>query len=68
MSYGIGNVIKDTLTGNLKIAETDNSANRWNICQQCEFFRPATLTCGQCGCFMPAKTKLQNSSCPVGKW
>ncbi len=41
---------------------------RFNMCKECPFFINMTGTCKKCGCFMDAKTKLSNASCPVGKW
>ena len=41
---------------------------RLSICQTCEFFKPRTQQCRKCGCFMKLKTKLEKSSCPIGKW
>ena len=41
---------------------------RLEICKGCDFFRPRTQTCQKCGCFMAAKSMLQNAKCPIGKW
>ena len=41
---------------------------RLEICKGCDFFRPRTQTCKKCGCFMAAKSMLQNAKCPIGKW
>jgi hypothetical protein len=46
----------------------DIAKSRLEICKTCEFFRPRTQTCQKCGCFMAAKSMLQNAKCPVGKW
>ena len=27
-----------------------------------------TYVCKQCGCFMPVKTRLRSSNCPLQKW
>lgn len=39
---------------------------RIRICKQCEHYR--MFICSQCGCFMPAKTRLRNAKCPIDKW
>lgn len=39
---------------------------RIKVCQTCEYYK--AFICIKCGCFMPVKTKLKGSSCPVGKW
>lgn len=64
--YSFIDAVKDTLKGDF--SDGDISRERYSICQGCEFFKHATFTCGKCGCFMPAKTKLKNADCPVGKW
>ena len=53
--------------------------DRLSICRDCEHYVQKTKSCGDlvkeaftdsklCGCYMPAKTKLKTSSCPLGKW
>jgi hypothetical protein len=41
---------------------------RITICMSCDRFSKYTRLCKECGCFMPAKTKLRGSFCPIGKW
>ena len=41
---------------------------RVNICNNCDKKRNITNTCGECGCFIPAKTRSKHSSCPLGHW
>ena len=41
---------------------------RMDICRSCDRLNNITKTCKECGCFMPAKTKIPNESCPIGKW
>lgn len=40
---------------------------RLAICKACPKLLP-TGNCSQCGCFMSAKVKLPNASCPLHKW
>ena len=40
---------------------------RITICVNCEHFKP-TKVCNICNCFMPAKVRSVNSTCPKGKW
>lgn len=42
--------------------------DRMKMCLQCEHFFKPTRQCIKCGCFMPVKVRLKNSSCPVKKW
>lgn len=54
------------------------------VCQMCKHYKAATKSCGTlgvptvveddgysarlCGCFMPVKTKLKASKCPLDHW
>lgn len=68
MTYGIGDVIKDAVTGKLQISPGELAQQRYAICNACPVFNSTIMTCGDCGCFMPAKTKLKEATCPRGKW
>lgn len=39
---------------------------RIKICRECEHY--TMFVCKQCGCFMPAKTRLKMAECPIKKW
>lgn len=41
---------------------------RFDICLSCPELIKLTKQCKKCGCFMALKTKLENASCPIGKW
>jgi len=45
---------------------TDPKA-RMDICNTCPF-KGDDNRCGKCGCFLPAKTRVKRSSCPIGRW
>lgn len=45
---------------------TDPSA-RMEICNTCPF-KGDDQRCGKCGCFLPAKTRVAKSTCPIGRW
>jgi hypothetical protein len=45
----------------------DEQQNRYATCEDCPHLTVAK-TCTQCGCFMPAKTKLKYAVCPIEKW
>lgn len=48
---------------------TDDVANlRLEICNSCPHLIQLTKQCKKCGCFMAVKTKIEASTCPVGKW
>ena len=46
----------------------DISESRFSICKECPELIKLTSQCKKCGCFMSAKTKLKNATCPLGKW
>ena len=52
----------DLVTGGV----TDPSA-RMEICNTCPF-KGDDQRCGKCGCFLPAKTRVAKSTCPIGRW
>lgn len=41
---------------------------RFNICKSCDQFHKQTEFCRICGCFMPIKTYVPTTSCPIKKW
>jgi hypothetical protein len=44
------------------------SKARMDICKQCDQYLSGPLICNKCVCFLPAKTKLANTECPLQKW
>jgi len=40
---------------------------RYEICKGCEYLTKLRF-CGQCGCFMPLKVRIESVSCPIKKW
>lgn len=57
----------DLFNKNLGRVETVVAAERLAICKECPKLL-LTGNCTECGCFMSAKVKLPNASCPLGKW
>ena len=43
-----------------------DNTERMNICRGCPRF--VMDFCRECGCFMPLKTAMEHSECPLGKW
>ena len=58
----------DILDPNAKYADKKISEYRLKVCLDCPQLIPFTKQCKKCGCFMSVKTKLENASCPLGKW
>ena len=50
------------------ILTSEEKETRMNICNSCEFLFKPLNTCKKCGCFIPAKTALADSHCPINKW
>ena len=40
---------------------------RWDHCKGCTFLTKNNR-CRKCGCFMKAKVKFKQASCPIGIW
>lgn len=58
----------DLVNPNTEWAEESLSNERYSICKSCPELIKLTKQCKKCGCFMPAKTKLQLATCPLSKW
>jgi hypothetical protein len=58
----------DFLNPNTEYATKEEADKRYSICDFCPEFISLTKTCKKCGCFMAAKTRLKNATCPLGKW
>lgn len=58
----------DLLNANKARLSDELQQERMEICKKCPFFVKFTQQCTKCGCIMPAKTKLADAFCPVGKW
>jgi hypothetical protein len=51
-----------------EMADQDVAKSRMDICKGCPELIQITNQCKKCGCFMSAKTKLKNATCPLNKW
>lgn len=49
------------------LARTEVAKDRLDTCKSCPRLRAGSI-CSLCGCFMQAKTKLENATCPENKW
>ena len=48
--------------------EKENAERRYEVCKECPKFVKLSTQCKICLCFMPIKTKLNMTECPMGKW
>jgi hypothetical protein len=53
---------------NMEYVNDEVRNTRMSLCLGCEHLIKLTTQCKKCGCFMTAKTKLENAVCPIGKW
>ena len=52
-----------------RILVSENIRNdRLITCSSCVYRIESVNLCSKCGCYLPAKTKLAGSACPIGKW
>ena len=58
--------IKDPIRFDLKVSEELHD-QRAETCKNCEKLNKLRF-CDECGCFMPLKTWLKMSQCPLNKW
>lgn len=58
----------DLFNKNKARSEESLQKERMAICESCPFFISLTRQCKKCGCFMDAKTKLADATCPENKW
>lgn len=47
-------------------ASKEDALARKEICETCP--SKAVLICGECGCLIAAKVRLNSASCPLNKW
>lgn len=50
------------------LVDDETAKERYNICLGCEKFHSTTKVCKICHCYLPGKTKIAGSSCPIKKW
>lgn len=58
----------DLLNPNKGQVSSEKQLMRFDICKACPELIPITSQCKKCGCLMLLKTKLENATCPIGKW
>jgi hypothetical protein len=58
----------DAVLGTAEEAPAEVAEARYAICKACPELINLTKQCKKCGCFMAMKTKLNNVTCPIGKW
>jgi hypothetical protein len=62
------NVIPIDLLNKNNYIEKVESDKRMQTCLGCEHLIKLTHQCKKCGCLMNLKTKLNDATCPIGKW
>lgn len=59
--------IREILEGAFPLVNTEVANSRMDICKGCPRLQLKSV-CSLCKCFMQAKTKLENATCPEDKW
>jgi len=67
IAEGFTRLATDTLRVTRKAPATDD---RIRMCQRCKagYWKGRTLWCKMCGCYVPAKARVQSEQCPLGIW
>lgn len=58
----------DALRKSNYVNDPKTADERYAICLACPSLMKTTKQCKECGCFMQLKVKIQNATCPLGKW
>lgn len=66
--YNIVNVVWDLVRGDIEFATTKEASSRMDICKLCEVRNRTLNICTACGCYLPFKTRLVKSECPMQLW
>lgn len=59
---------KNAVTGKDQYVSDEIQKKRQDICDGCPKRIALTNQCGVCKCFLSAKTRLKQESCPEEKW
>lgn len=60
------NKVGADMISHVKVSE-EIRQQRLDICRTCDQLQRAEF-CKMCGCYMPAKTWIPMTKCPLGKW
>lgn len=66
--FGLMDAALAELTGNAQYVDEGTRIKRLETCAACPKLIKLTNQCSECGCFVKAKTRYAESSCPIGKW
>lgn len=58
----------DLFRSDTKYVDDDLFDIRISKCKSCPEVIKLTTQCKKCGCFMLVKAKMENATCPMGKW
>ena len=58
----------DVLNSNIPRVDDAKYADRIAECAGCDRLLKPTFQCKECGCFMKLKARLEEATCPIGKW
>lgn len=67
MSYGVFDIVKDVVMGDVEYAPPSLEQKRLDLCNACPQLGKLR-NCKICDCFVDAKVKFLKSECPLQKW
>lgn len=67
-NYNVFDAAKDLITGKLEFVDESVSTQRMAICDECEVQNKTIKVCTACGCVLPIKVRLKESTCPMELW
>ena len=66
--YNIFDIVKDIVQNKLELASPELVKARNDVCNSCEAQHKPTHICSACGCFLPTKTRILKTDCPMELW
>lgn len=63
-----GDIVTEVKTITNAFLKTAEAYERIKVCESCDKYLKRAKICGECKCFMPAKSRLRYADCPLGKW
>tara|TARA_Y100001938_G_scaffold91213_1_gene125125 strand:- start:542 stop:907 length:366 start_codon:yes stop_codon:yes gene_type:complete len=64
----VKNFGKDLLDGKEVLAKKNITEKRLEVCLDCPKLMKDEGRCSLCGCYIKAKARMMQESCPIGKW
>lgn len=66
--YNVVDVVRELVDGGIELAPPSVVKARNDVCDNCEVQNKLLHLCTACGCFLPAKTRIMKTDCPLELW